>query len=111
MGWKGTFLMNVSVDAVEKIPPRDSIQDSGVAGERTMNSEIDDGLVRVLFAWTVLACFSRIVHGADANGVCAGAMPETAAFGRFLQRRESRARKSSAFGEPVLAADKRTAAP
>ncbi|HEX5673951.1 MAG TPA: hypothetical protein VFX83_01155 [Azonexus sp.] len=58
-------MANVSVGAVEKVRPRDSIQDSGVASERTMDFENDAGLVR--FAQTVLEHFSRNVHGADAK--------------------------------------------
>ena len=78
-------MANVSVGAVEKVRPRDSIQDSGVAGERTMDLENDAGLVR--FAQTVLEHFSRDVHGADANRVGTAATPETAARGLFLQPR------------------------
>jgi hypothetical protein len=50
-----------------------------------MDFENDAGLVR--FAQTVLEHFSRNVHGADANGVGATAIPETAARGLFLQPR------------------------
>jgi hypothetical protein len=50
-----------------------------------MNFEKDDRLVRL--AQKLLDHFSRNVHGADANGVGAAAIPETAARGLFLQPR------------------------
>jgi hypothetical protein len=84
-GWKETLLINVTVEAVEKIPSRGSTQDSGAAGERTMSFESDDGLARGRFAWTVLVRFRRIVRGADESGVCATAMSETAGPGLFRQ--------------------------